>query len=215
MWFSTYYIITCDLIQSKKVHDRFKVQQELKNAVNAVNERYSNQLLCPFTLVWGDSFQGALKSLNGFYNILDTFEQLISIDFRCGVGIGEISTEFSTNTLEMDGLAFHRSQEALNTAKKERYYAWISSGNTHFDRMVNTLLTLLYAIKTRWNDHQRDIIQFRREGMTYEKIGKKKGISKQAVAKILKYTQSKAVFFAIETMDDLTDIFIKHFEADL
>ncbi|MFX0123508.1 MAG: SatD family protein [Candidatus Hodarchaeota archaeon] len=207
--------MTCDLIQSKKVQERFKVQQELKYAVNVVNERYSKELLCPFTTVWGDSFQGALKSLDGFYNILDTFEELISIDFRCGVGIGEISTEFSPNTLEMDGLAFHRSQDALNIAKKERYYVWILSGNTHFDRMVNTLLTLLYAIKIRWNAHQRGIIRLRQEGMTYEEIGNKKGISKQAVSKILKYTQSKAVFFAIETLNNLTNTFFEHVEDDL
>ncbi|MFX1538433.1 MAG: SatD family protein [Promethearchaeota archaeon] len=207
--------MTCDLIQSKKVQERSKVQQELKNAVNVVNERYSKELLCPFTTVWGDSFQGALKSFDGFYQILDTFEKLISTDFRCGVGIGDISTEFSSNTLEMDGLAFHRSQDALNIAKKERYYAWIQSGSVHFDKMVNTLLTLLYAIKTRWNAHQREIIHLRQEGMTYEEIGNKKGISKQAVSKILKYTQSKAVFFAIETLDELTNIFFNYFEDDL
>jgi hypothetical protein len=207
--------VTCDLIQSKKIQERSKVQQELKNAVNVVNERYSKELLCPFTTVWGDSFQGALKSFDGFYQILNTFEQLISTDFRCGVGIGDISTEFSSNTLEMDGLAFHRSQDALNIAKKERYYAWIQSGNVHFDKMVNTLLTLLYAIKTRWNAHQREIIYLRHEGMTYEEIGNKKGISKQAVSKILKYTQSKAVFFAIETLDELTNIFFEYFEDDL
>ncbi|UCG00614.1 MAG: hypothetical protein JSW11_13465 [Candidatus Heimdallarchaeota archaeon] len=207
--------MTCDLIHSKKVQERFKVQQELKNAVNVVNEKYPNELLCPFTTVWGDSFQGALKSLDGFYNILDTFEQLISIDFRCGVGIGEISTEFSPNTLEMDGLAFHRSQEALNIAKKGHYSAWIQSGNTHFDRMVNTLLTLLYATKTRWNAHQREIIYLRQEGMTLKEIGIKKGISKQAVSKILKYTQSKAVFLAIETLNDLTNTFFVYFKDDL
>lgn len=207
--------MTCDLIHSKKVQERFKVQQELKNAVNVVNEKFSKQLLCPFTTVWGDSFQGALKSLNGLYPILDTFEQLISTEFRCGVGIGNISTEFSSNTLEMDGLAFHRSQDALNIAKKGRYYAWIQSDNTHFDKMVNTLLTLLYAIKTRWNSHQREIIHLRQEGMTYEEIGNTKGISKQAVSKILKYTHSKAVFFAIETLDELTDIFFEYFEDEL
>jgi hypothetical protein len=210
-----YFIVTCDLIQSKKVQERSKVQQELKNAVNVVNERYSEQILCPFTTVWGDSFQGALKSLDGLYQILDTFEQLISTNFRCGVGIGNISTEFSPNTLEMDGLAFHRSQDALNIAKKERYYAWIHSGNAYFDRMVNTLLTLLYAIKARWNAHQREIIQLRQQGMIYEEIGNKKGISKQAVSKILKYTHSKAVFLAIETLDELTKIFFDYFEDDL
>ncbi|MFW9903173.1 MAG: SatD family protein [Candidatus Thorarchaeota archaeon] len=207
--------MTCDLIHSKKVHERFKVQQELKNAVNVVNERYSKQILCPFTTVWGDSFQGALKSLDGFYQILDTFEQLISTEFRCGVGLGEISTEFSPNTLEMDGVAFHRSQDALSIAKKERVYAWIQSGNINFDKIVNTLLTLLYAVKSRWNAHQWEIIRLRQEGLTLEEIGNKKGISKQAVSKILKYTRSKAVFFAIETLNDLTNIFFEHFEDDL
>ncbi|MFX1505513.1 MAG: SatD family protein [Promethearchaeota archaeon] len=210
-----YFIVTCDLIQSKKVKERSKIQQELKNAVKVVNERYSKQLLCPFTSVWGDSFQGALKSLDGFYNILNTFERLISNDFRCGLGIGDISTEFSPNTLEMDGLAFHRSQDALSIAKKESYYVWIQSGNDNFDKMVNTVLVLLYAIKTRWNAHQREIIHLRRQGMTLEAIGKRKGISKQAVSKILKYTQSKAVFFAIGTLDKLSDLFFEHFEDDL
>ncbi|MHA2202469.1 MAG: SatD family protein [Candidatus Hodarchaeales archaeon] len=215
MWFSLYFIVTCDLIQSKKVDERSKVQQELRHAVNIVNERYSNDLLCPFTSVWGDSFQGALKSLNGFYNIIETFEQLISIEFRCGMGIGEISTEFSPNTLEMDGMAFYRSRNALKIAEKERYYVWIQSGNSYFDTMINTILTLLYAIKTRWNAHQREIIGFRREGMKYKEIGAKKGISKQAVSKILKYTQSKAVFFAIDTLNDLANSIFEHLEVDL
>ena len=199
-----YFIATCDLIQSKTIHDRSRVQEELKRAVNIVNERYSKELLCPFTSVWGDSFQGALKSLNGLYNILDTFEQLISVDFRCGLGIGEISTDFSLNTLEMDGMAFYRSQNALEIAKKERYYVWIQSGNTHFDTLVNTILALIYAIKTRWNAHQREIIRLRQEGLTQTEIGTKKGISKQAVSKMLKYTHSKVVFFAIDTLNDLT-----------
>ena len=198
-----YFIITCDLIQSKTAHDRSRIQEELKQAVNIVNERFSKELLCPFTSVWGDSFQGALKSLDGFYNILDMFEQLISIEFRCGLGIGEISTDFSLNTLEMDGMAFYRSQNALEIAKKERYYVWIQSGNTHFDTLVNTILTLVYAIKTRWNPRQREIIRLRQEGLTQEEIGARKGISKQAVSKMLKYTHSKAVFFAIDTLNDL------------
>ncbi len=197
-----YYIVTCDLIQSKKVENRAKVQQRIKDTLNFVNTQYSEQILCPFVIVWGDSFQGALKSLKGFYEIVEAFEELIPVDFRCGIGIGKITTEYSNNVLEMDGPAFYHSKSALEIAEKDHKSIWLQSGNTYYDVMVNTIMILLNALKKRWTDHQKEIISLRRKGKKYEEIGRQKDISKQAVNKALKTAQWAEASFAIHTLNE-------------
>ena len=141
-----YFILTCDLVRSREITRRLEAQEELKNAIDLINGVFKETILAPFVIVWGDSFQVVLKSLSGFYSILETFEENLSVKFRCGIGIGRITTNFSPNTLEMDGPAFHRSQEALEFAKEEKRSVWIKSEKTSFDKVVNTLLILTFSI---------------------------------------------------------------------
>ncbi|MHA1213936.1 MAG: SatD family protein [Candidatus Hodarchaeales archaeon] len=198
-----YYIITGDLVGSRKIQKRAKVQDILKQAIQTINKQFQQRLLCPFVIGWGDSFQGALKSLEGLYEVIEAFESHLSIPFRCGIGIGEISTDFSINTLEMDGSAFHFSQSALQHAKKEDKFIWIKSVDQQFDNLVNTIWTLLYTIKSGWTDRQREIIQLRQKNLTYKEIGNRKKISKQAVHNILKSANWEVVSMAISTLNNL------------
>ncbi|MHA2073079.1 MAG: SatD family protein [Candidatus Hodarchaeales archaeon] len=196
-------VVTCDLIHSKDLSDRFKIQENLKDAVNIVNSKYSREILCPFIIIWGDSFQGALKSLKGFYSILEMLEDNIPAKFRCGIGIGAISTKISSTTLEMDGPAFHKAKIALEMAEKNGWSIIIQSENEHFDDMVNTILILLYNIKKRWTKRQKKIIQLRKKGWTYKEIGTNVDIKPQTVHKILKAAEWKSASIAIQTLNKL------------
>ncbi len=198
-----YITLTCDLVSSKNATDRYAVQQELKEAISKINNVFSKKILSPFVIVWGDSFQGVLNSLNDFYTSLETIEECLSIDFRCGLGIGTINTPFSTNPLEMDGPAFHRSQKALMIAEKERRSVWILSEKESFDSVVNTIVTLLTTLKKWWTPRQQDIIKLRKKKLTYKKIGEKMEITKQAVSIILKSAHWEEVSLAIETLNNL------------
>ncbi len=201
---TTYCILTCDLVRSREVTRRLEAQEELKAAIKLINGVFRKTILSPFVIVWGDSFQGVLKSLSGFYSILETFEENLSVKFRCGIGIGKITTIFSPNTLEMDGPAFHRSQEALEFAKEEKRSVWIKSEKTSFDKVVNTLLILLSTVKSGWTNKQKAIIGLRKQDLTYKDIGKRRSITKQAVSNILKSAHWKDVSLAIETLNNLT-----------
>ncbi len=208
-------VVTCDLIQSKDLSERSEIQENLKETIKFINKEYSENILCPFIIIWGDSFQGALKSLKGFYKIIEVFEENISTKFRCGIGIGEISTKISSTTLDMDGQVFHRSKNALNLAEKSHWQIYIQSGNDLFDEMINTIFILLYEIKTNWSDRQKDIIKLRRKGWTYKKIGAEKEISKQTVHKILKAAQWKSASKAISTLNKIvTPNFENNLEDD-
>ena len=199
-----YFILTCDLIRSREITRRLEAQEELKNAIDLINSVFKKIILAPFVIVWGDSFQGVLKSLSDFYSILETLEENLSMKFRCGIGIGTITTVFSLNTLEMDGPAFHRSHEALEFAKEEKRSVWIKSGKTSFDKVVNALLILLSTLKSGWTSKQKAVINLRKQNLTYEDIGKRRNITKQAVSNILKSAHWKDVSFAIETLNNLT-----------
>jgi hypothetical protein len=199
-----FYVVTCDLVHSKQIKARSKVQETLKTAIRDINQKFVKLIAAPFVIVWGDSFQGVLKSLEGLYTILESFEKHLLVNFRCGLGIGQISTRFSKNALEMDGPAFHRSKEALSVAEKKRRSIWIQSNKEPFDRMVNTLFALLSTIKSGWTSRQRSIIQLRRQNLTYEGIGKKENITKQAVSNILKSAHWDVASLAIETLNNLS-----------
>ncbi|MCK4848052.1 MAG: hypothetical protein KAT16_03415 [Candidatus Heimdallarchaeota archaeon] len=199
-----YYILTCDLVHSREVTRRLEAQEELKTAIKLINSVFKKNILSPFVIVWGDSFQGALKSLSSFYTILETLEENISVKFRCGIGIGTITTVFSPNTLEMDGPAFHRSQEALEFAKEEKRSLWIKSDKPSFDKVVNALFILLSTVKSGWTSKQKAIISLRKQDLVYEEIGKRRSITKQAVSSILKSAHWKDVSLAIETLNNLS-----------
>jgi hypothetical protein len=205
--------MTCDLVQSKKVSERFRLQQQLKLAIEFINKQFLPTILCPFISVWGDSFQGALKSLDQFYDVLEAFEAQVPVDFRCGIGIGEITTNFSANVLEMDGPAFHRSRTALDFAKKNQYPVWVQSGNHVFDGLVNTIVMLLYALKSSWTTQQTQIIHLRRTGMTYAEIGATRGITKQAVYKSLKASKWTEASLAISTLNELVQMSFEQMEV--
>jgi hypothetical protein len=199
-----YYVLTCDLVSSRGFKQRLEVQEELKTTIKVINRIFEETILSPFVIVWGDSFQGVLKSLSDFYSILEAFEEKLSVKFRCGIGIGTISTKFSSNTLEMDGPAFLRSREALEFAKEEKYSVWMKSEKEYYDKIVNALLILLSTIKSRWTNTQKAVIKLRKQDLKYKDIGKIRGISKQAVSNILKSAHWKDVSLAIETLNKLT-----------
>ncbi|MHA1977858.1 MAG: SatD family protein [Candidatus Hodarchaeales archaeon] len=205
-----YFVLTCDIVHSKKTTNRLEVQETLKAVIKQINSDYAKKLISPFTIVWGDSFQGVIKELKDFYPIFERLEEGLMLKFRCGLGVGKISTKISKNSLEMDGPAFHRSQAALKIASDDHRAAWIQSENDSFDQLTNSLLTLLTTLKLGWTKRQKKVIYFRKQGLTYEQIGKtietenRENISKQAISNILKSAHWKQITLAIETLNKLT-----------
>ncbi len=205
-----YYVLTCDIVHSKEITNRLAVQEELKAVINQINVDYSEKLLSPLIIVWGDSFQGVLKELKYFNQVFERLEDDLSFKFRCGLGIGTISTKFSKISMEMDGPAFHRSRAALKIASENRRTVWIQSENKSFDQLTNSLLTLLTILKSGLTERQKQVIALRKQGLTYEKIGKtvktdnKLKITKQAVSNILSSAHWEEISLAIETLNNLT-----------
>lgn len=198
-------VITGDLRKSRKLKNREEIQEGLKEILNKINQKYKERIIGRFILTGGDEFQGMLKTLQGSYSLLLSLEK-IPVNFYCGIGVGGINTKISSKVSEMDGEAFYKAREALQEAKKLRQTFLIKSGNPLRDKTLNVLFSLLGIIKEGWTSRQREITAFTRQNeLTYKEIGKKVGISKQAISQILKSAHWKEVRRAEEIITQMLD----------
>jgi hypothetical protein len=200
-------IITGDIVRSREIPNRAEAQEILKNALYIINRKFESQIQAPFVIVWGDSFQGAIKSFKHIYEILDTISEHFPHKFRCGIGIGNISTGSSSNVLEMDGEALLNSRFSLRVATLYKLDVWIHSPNMLFNRTMNVLFLLLRTLTNQWTDTQREVVTHRKLQLTYQQIGELRGVSKQAINNILKSANwsyiemAKRMLFSLDITD--------------
>lgn len=164
-----YVVIIGDIIDSRGLIDRRDVQNKLRMVLSDINRKYSQNIVSDFSIALGDEFQGLLK--NG-YNIIDIIfeiEMAMSpIEFRFGVGIGDVSTDTNNyKTFEIDGSAYHRARKMIQEIEstKNQYserYANImicsEDENREIDELLNSTLSICSALKSKWTNRQKEII---------------------------------------------------------
>lgn len=120
-----YSVINIDMVNSRKITQRMKVQEELLEMIKNFNEKYASILLSPITLTLGDEWQVVLKEPQKSYFIIDLLQQVFkkfNINIYVGVGIGKMSTGIYKDTRKMDGECFILAREAINTVKNKNIF---------------------------------------------------------------------------------------------
>jgi hypothetical protein len=83
--------------------------------------------------------------------------------------------------IEMDGPAFHHANAALNQIKKSRQCFLCRTENANIDLVVNTVLSLMWAIKSKWNEITFNRYWKYKELGTLEKVAQLESVSAQAI----------------------------------
>jgi len=177
-------VIIADVRDSRKMaqDERYEGQLFLKSAIIQVNEEFSKVIEAPFMITRGDEFQGVLQDLASAFNAMLEFERLLfPLQLRYGIGRGTIQKMGSTIPIEMDGPAFHLANLALNQVKKKKYFMQCATGDEQSDLLINTILTLMCAIKSRWNEITFERYWKYKELGTFEKVSQSEKVSPQAV----------------------------------
>lgn len=177
-------VIIADVRGSRQMaqDERYEGQLFLKSAIIQVNEEFSDVLEAPFMITRGDEFQGVLRDLEHAFIAMLEFERLLfPLQLRYGIGRGMIQKMGSKIPIEMDGPAFHRANEALNDVKKKKHFMHCHIESTNTNLMVNTILSLLGAIKGRWNEVAFERYWKYKELGTFEKVAQFEKVSTQAV----------------------------------
>ena len=199
----TYAVIIADIKGSKKMQEmeRYEWQLFLKSAIVQVNENWQNSIEAAFMITKGDEFQGVIHDIPNVHSIIVEIERLLyPLVLHFGIGLGRIQKMGANIPIEMDGPAFHRANSALNHAKKRKNRVEIISGDEQLDLYINTVYTLMYAIKGHWSKVTYERYLKYKELGTYDKVADIEGVSTQAVWDSLRNANAVDVIQAEETI---------------
>ena len=110
-----YYAIIGDIKESKKIINRYEVQEKLKEILVKVNFVYQADIAANFLITLGDEFQGILKKSENVLEIIKYIQrEMYPIRVRFGIGVGEISTKIDKKAaIGADGPAFYAARDMI------------------------------------------------------------------------------------------------------
>jgi len=139
-----YAVITGDIIQSRLVADRGRLQQTILSVLDQVNQRFNEHIAAAFQITVGDEFQGLLKSPRMSPVLLSTLrEMLYPMEVRLSVGVGDITTDLNRLVTHMDGPAFHLARRGIEEiAKQEKRITAYVTNDEHANKLLQALTIL-------------------------------------------------------------------------
>lgn len=166
---NSYIAIIGDMKNSKIMNDRNSVQNELRNILSRVNEKYSKDISAKFMITLGDEFQGLLHDGGNVMHIIEEIQrEMHPVEIRFGIGVGPITTDINFEmAIGADGPGYYKARQAIEFLKEDERKNMthasdirieVDGDNENAAAMTNTVLSLLTIIKANWTDRQREII---------------------------------------------------------
>ena len=208
-----YIAIIGDIKDSKKIENRNEVQQKLNAILKKINMEYKEEISSNFIITLGDEFQGLLCNGARVMEIITEIEtRLYPINIRFGVGIGAITTEINREyAIGADGPGYYSARSAIENLKENEKKKKINVGNIRFEAdvenyltisMLNTITSLMMAIKENWSERQREVIYDRlTSGESQVEAAKRLGVKQSTVQKILAKGKYYAYKDALDTIN--------------
>lgn len=189
-----YCAIIGDIVGSKNIKDRQKIQDEFNRVLNKTNEKFDDFIASNFTITLGDEFQGLLFKPDISLEIIEYIrERMDPVELVFGVGIGHMETAFTKETsIGSDGPAYWYARKMVEKAKNKKpticYYS-----NSPEDELINSLLYLSESIIKSRTKKQREIMKQYWVLGSQEKVAEKLGISQSAVSQALQSALAKQI----------------------
>lgn len=185
-----------DIINSKKIDDRFSIQTKMETVLSEINNDYKDDIDSNFMITLGDEFQGLLRSPSNITSIIEIIErEMYPVKLRFGIGIGNIDTNIIRETpFGMDGPAYHNARKMLQHIKASEKKRMVSKTDImieideapEYSKLINTIFSLTYNIKKKWKEPQVITInEYIHSGHNQEEAAAKLGITQSAVYKRL------------------------------
>ncbi len=182
-----YCAIIGDIIGSRKLEDRQKVQKNFLAMAKKANRLYKKDIASPFTVTIGDEFQVLLKCSHIAPIVIDYVKrEMTTAELVFGVGMGEIVTDINPKlAIGMDGPAFHFARNAIEQAKKKRPRIIYQSDSIGIC-MVNSLNYFIESCTERRTRRQKQVLEYLSRELTQEAIAHELGITQQSVSDIIR-----------------------------
>jgi hypothetical protein len=143
-----------DLVKSRDIKDREKLQQTLKKKLTAINALSKVNLVSPYTITLGDEFQAVYRNYESLFNdIAAIIRAVYPCRLRFSISYGSLATKLNTKeSIGMDGPVFHSAREQLNTLKKfDKTIIAVHTAEVADIEIINQSLLMFAHEFERWN----------------------------------------------------------------
>ncbi|MDN4160673.1 sigma factor-like helix-turn-helix DNA-binding protein [Nocardioides abyssi] len=169
-------VLTIDQRSSRSGSDRVP---DLLAEITEVTAAPEAQLLRPFERTAGDELQG----------VIDRPEALVAVagallrreGWYVGIGLGPVEEPLPASARAGRGPAYLCAREAVTAAKSSPWGLRVV-GEHPDTRSLETTLWLWAAVLARRTDRGWEVADLVAEGLTYEQVGRRLGISQSAVS---------------------------------
>ncbi|MGH2621881.1 MAG: SatD family protein [Anaerolineales bacterium] len=187
-----YLAVIGDIVGSKTISNRGAFQRRLARAITSANKSFAQTIASRFVLTVGDEFQGLLAREEQIVAILASLRSAIHpVELRFGIGVGRINTPLRPEALGMDGPCFHYGRGALERAAARGTPVEVEAGTL---QEPFSIYALLYsALRGRWTQRQRQVIDLAMSGMEGKRIASRLSISPPAVTQHLAAARWKEI----------------------
>jgi hypothetical protein len=199
-------VVTADVIGSKKLFSEGYTKESFNTSAKKYNQMMTQYILTGFSISRGDEIQGVIVNAEDIPTVVRNLRYFfLPARLRIGIGIGHIDEPIDyENSWDMDGQAFHRARNALDTIKDRKMpCTYVISGNPEVDATANVIYTLINAIEAKWTMPQWEAVYAYERCGTYKAAGEMLGVAAQNVAKRCKVALWNAVKEGEEHMSRL------------
>ena len=190
------YVLLGDVVSSRRIDDRDMFQRKLEEAYKKVNNTYSEDIYANFKILKGiDDIGGVLLTMSNCFNIIDSIlEQLYPNLMRFVLVLDYIDVGLDTkNVIRMDGPAFHKASDLINSLKKSKLLFDMSVKDKIIDNAIAGQINLILLLKKKWSRKQYQIVREYKKVKNQQEVAMKLGISQQAVSKTLNRSMWKEI----------------------
>ncbi|MDA3931881.1 MAG: SatD family protein [Tenericutes bacterium] len=164
-----HFTIIGDFIDSKKIVNRYEIQETLKKKLNSINRKYKDDITSVFSIGKGDEFQANLNKIDNIILIIHEIMSVFSdVDIRFGIGYGTLKTKFyKTTAFGSDGEAWYLARQAIDEIKEHNdknpqyqfanYRFRASEGDALNIDFLNGINNNNFLIYIDWTKTQRNI----------------------------------------------------------
>ena len=112
--------LIADIVQSKEIPKRDTFQRKFDSLLGELSKKRKTELLSPYTITLGDEFQAVYADYTKILpDIWHIQEAVYPVKLRFALGYGKLTTEINPlQSIGMDGPAFHRAREVMDTLKE-------------------------------------------------------------------------------------------------
>jgi len=198
-----YFALIGDIVGSRHLPDRARVQQELQDTIRELNRELADGFTTPLRLTGGDELQGLLAQPDLLVDVMvSTADALHPVELRWGLGLGGLDTPLSDDVTILDGPCLHRARDALEAAKSTEQWLGARGLEEPHGRVLEALLELIRTIRSGWTDTRARYVREAR-GRQQQEVATRLGVSKQAVHQALSAAHFPTVLEAEDAARDL------------